>query len=72
MKFVVALALAVGSSFEQQTTRNECWLNEGAERIGECFDLFFSYCDEYKLEPEETCNIFTFSRSAVKYLTYQI
>ena len=32
-------------------------------------DLFFSYCDEYLLYAADTCNIFTFSRSAVKTLS---
>ena len=49
-------------------TSQECWYDEGAQYTGKCNDLFFSYCDEYLLYAADTCNIFTFSRSAIKTL----
>ena len=69
MKFATALAMAVGSTTSFSTTNNECWNGEGAEHLGDCNDLFYMYCDEYMLLKDEKCNVFTFSRSAVKYLT---
>ena len=71
MKFAAVLALAVGSAQAAnfQTTTNECWDDEGATHIGECWDLFYKYCDTYEIAAEQTCNIHTFSRSAIKFLT---
>ena len=68
MKYTIGFALA-SSVLSQKVTTNECWYDEGAEYVGKCMDLFFSYCDEYLLYAAETCNIFTFSRSAVKTLS---
>ena len=74
MKFAAVLALAVGSAQAAnfQTTLNECWDDEGATHLGKCFDLFYRYCDEYEIGPEQTCNVHTFSRSSVKYLTTEL
>ena len=71
MKFTAALALAVGSAQANtyQKTTNECWDDQGATHLGNCFDLFYRYCDEYEIGPGQTCNVHTFSRSTVKYLT---
>ena len=71
MKFAAFLAVAVGSAQAAnfQTTSNECWDDEGATHLGDCFDLFYQYCDSYEIGPEQTCNIHTFSRSSVKFLT---
>ena len=68
MKISIAFALAT-TAIGQKVTTQECWYDEGATYTGKCGDLFFAYCDEYSLEPLDTCNIFTFSRSAVKTLS---
>ena len=71
MKFTAALALAVGSAQANtyQSTQNECWDDEGATHIGTCFDMWYKYCDKYEMGPSQTCNVHTFSRSTIKYLT---
>ena len=68
MKFGIAIALA-STAVAQKVTTQECWYDEGAQYTGKCNDLFFSYCDEYLLFAADTCNIFTFSRSAIKTLS---
>ena len=35
-------------------------------------DKYYNVCHKFWLEAEETCNIFTFSRSAVKYMSSSI
>ena len=75
MKFASALALTVGYGSAQNLslTYNECWEEEGAYfREKGCSDLYFLYCDAYQLEADDTCNAYTYSRSAVKYLTSDI
>ena len=34
--------------------------------------MFYGYCEEFELLPEGTCNVFTFSRSGLKWLTTKI
>jgi len=59
-----ALASAGVTIIEE--TNNECWFGEGAEYLGECFDLFYWYCDEYNILPDSKCVIRTFSDSLTK------
>ena len=34
--------------------------------------MFFWHCEEYKIEPAGTCNVFTFSRSKIAWVSSQI
>lgn len=60
---MAALASAGVTIIEE--TNNECWFGEGAEYLGECFDLFYWYCDEYNILPQSKCVIRTFSDALV-------
>ena len=66
MKFAIACALAVGLALGQTTTENECWYEEGADYKGQCNDLFFTHCEEFSLKAGKSCNVFAYSRSAIK------
>ena len=57
--------LLAGSTLANRSTTNECWVNEGATYLGQHFDLFFDYADSYRMDPANTCNVFTYSTSQV-------
>lgn len=48
-----------------RSTDNECWVNEDATYLGQYFDLFFDYADQYRMKPAGTCNVFTYSTTQV-------
>ena len=55
------------------TTDLECWGEIGSSPYqGECYDLWYSYCDSYQLEPEESCNVFTYSVSEIQWFSASI
>merc|ERR1719266_896724 len=70
MKFGLAIVLGVTQASESwSTTSNECFDEQGAEALGSDSDNFFMYGEKYRLLESETCNVHTFSRSAVKWLS---
>ena len=72
MKFELALALVVGQTVAQSTTNNECSEEQDAVFVKNCYDQFFERCHQYQLDPDGTCNVYTFSRSGIKFYTSQI
>lgn len=69
MKFVSALALAVGSAVAQKTTDNDCLLEQGATLKEECSDLFYNICESYTLEADSSCNVNTYSDSQIDWFS---
>ena len=80
--FLVTLAASTASVQAQvRSTINECFKNEGGKLIGSCSDVYFLTCDIYEVNPDSSCNVFTFSDSrliwdsndiTVKYLDYYL
>ena len=75
MRNYLGLATLLAAVEAQETfgaaTRNECWLDEGAE-WKKCSDIFYRHCDEYLLYPESSCNVFIFSQSELKWFSPDI
>ena len=75
MKLNIALALATTqvAANSVTTTDVECWGEIGDSPYqGECYDLWYSYCDQYQLEPESSCNVFTYSVSEIKWYSQSL
>jgi len=69
MKFVSALALAVGSAVAQKTTTNDCFEQEGAVLKEECSSLFYNMCEAYIIDAEGSCNVMTYSDSQINWFS---
>jgi len=75
MKASFAFALAAASVSAQTTnisTFNECWNGEGGRYVDSCSDVYFFTCDNYEVFAGDSCNIFTFSDSRIKWRTSDI
>ena len=70
MRTFLALAATAALSNAAVTiieeTTKECWFGEGADYLGECFDLYYWYCEHYNIWADQSCVIRTFSDSLVK------
>ena len=53
-------------------TNNDCLAEEGATKLGKCFDWYYKYCDTYEIEPLAACNVTTYGRASVSWLTSSI
>lgn len=70
-----ALLLSVAASASAQvivTTDNECWLGQGGRFIDNCDDVYFLTCDNYEVEADSSCNVFTFSDSRLTWVSQEI
>jgi hypothetical protein len=59
----IALSLLTTVAIGQKVTQNNCFDEQGAVWLGECFGMFMNLCDEFKMLPGETCNILTFNNA---------
>lgn len=61
------LASAVLAETFHRPTENECFMDEDAEKTGDCMSLFYNECTAHKMEPSGTCNFMALSDSEINY-----
>ena len=73
MRGVVFSAIAA-AAYSQTiiSTTNECWKGEGGKYNGECYDVYFLTCDEYQVDADSACNVYTMSDSRVTWVTNEL
>lgn len=49
MKFIVTLVSTLALVEAQQTTTNNCLLEEDAISVGDCKSLFYNRCSKFKI-----------------------
>ena len=70
--FALSLAVAYANAQATTTTTNECWKGEGGRYVGECSDVYFFTCDNYIINKESSCNVYTFSDGRLTWNTSDI
>jgi hypothetical protein len=69
--FLSTLAVLAHTQEVILTTNNECWKGEGGRFVENCDDVYFLTCDIYEVDPDTSCNVFTFSDSRLTWQTNQ-
>lgn len=59
----IALSLLAAAAVGQKVTENNCFNEQDAVWLGECFGMYMNLCDEFKMKPDGTCNIHVFNNA---------
>ena len=70
--FALSLAIAYANAQSNTTTNNECWKGEGGRYVSACKDVYFFTCDNYIVEPDSSCNVYTFSDGRLTWNTSDV
>ena len=68
MNKLLSFASVVLLSKAAQVTTNDCTVDgEGATFTSSCYDLYYALCRNFLLEPNASCNVWTYGQIAVEW-----
>jgi len=73
MRIIAALAGIFVFAEALKDTENDCFKEgSGAVYVDKCRDVFYKYCDTYKIDPSGTCNFETFDNASLNWFAKNI